>query len=247
MVDSERTAILEKIAKLFALAEGRGATPAEAATAAAHAQRMLEKYKLSRAEVDELDAEEPVEGNSEMFSDTKVPRWVLILSDNVARANDCRIYIGGKWVKTGNPLRPLRSVGKRIVIVGRKSDSEIARYMFVYLHREIERLAQEALKSGLVSGRTGGSEFRIGAAMEVGARILAAKREERAQATTTAIVRVNQQEAEVESFMDKLDLKSTSMSCGRNDETARTHGRVAGSTIEVRPGVGGREARELKA
>ena len=48
---SDHAHIIEKIAKLLQLAEGKGTTPAESATAAAQASRLMFKYGIEQAEL----------------------------------------------------------------------------------------------------------------------------------------------------------------------------------------------------
>lgn len=128
--------IITKVAHLLKLAEG-SSNPNEAAVAAAHAQRLMDEYRISEAEVADTEAQpdEPIcQHGDPMFTSasSRMPTWLSYLANTVARANDCRIY------------RSYRRRKRVIMIVGRKSDVQVTHYLFAYCRRETERLAEQA-------------------------------------------------------------------------------------------------------
>lgn len=126
--------VLRKVTGLRNLAAKAG-TVAEAEAAAARADALIHKYRLSEADVEsastEAPKEAPTEGAPLAESMTQIPKWhrrlVCILADHYGCfmwTSGCRGY---KW---------------KIRIVGRPSDVEVVRYMFAWISTEIARFAQ---------------------------------------------------------------------------------------------------------
>lgn len=236
-MDNDKKSVIDKIAKLLRLAE-RAGTPGEAAAAAAQAQRMMQKYKIAQAEVaaDSGTPDEKVHEYSGLFATgPRMPTWVVFLARSVARSVDCRTFTRW-WYGDTFPRRRERSV---ISLVGRPSDIAVAQYMFKYLHREIERLTQEALATGAIYGRTGSVNFRLGAVYAIQEKLKASKAEVRAEATSTALVKLDSDNAAVEAYMRAMKLKKGRVARISADDEARALGHEAGSSIAVRPGVDG--------
>ena len=124
--DVKREKILDRVKKLLALSTSSNVH--EAATAAAAAQKLMLEHKLTEADVS--DTQEGQMFELSMGAAGFASRWKFVLVTAVARAFFCEA-VG---------LR----VGKRrkVRIVGRKEDVEIAARVFRYLHAEINRLAK---------------------------------------------------------------------------------------------------------
>jgi hypothetical protein len=158
--------VIEKVAKLLALATGRGTTPEEAATAAAAAQRLMLRHRIEQAEVQQLESDDAIgfasaRGSSEAGSPEaflfQTKRWQLDLLKSIAGANGCMPVI----------TRNERS-GKWMELVGRESDLEICRYLWAYLSGEIQRLKAEQTR-GWSQARK--SHFCLGAVHTIGAAL----------------------------------------------------------------------------
>lgn len=131
--------IVQKVAKLLALAAGKGTTPEEAATAAAAAQRLMLRYRIEQAELAQIEDDDPM-GATSPTPRERVPgqphegfvyqtkRWQIDLLNAIARANGCMSL-----------LSPSQRTGRWLDLVGRRSDLEICKYLWVYLSGEIER------------------------------------------------------------------------------------------------------------
>lgn len=151
--------VIEKVAKLLALATGKGTTPEEAATAAAAAQRLMLRHRIERAEVDAVDADDPIaftassgspgEGRQEAFLYQR-KRWQLDLLKAIATSNGCMPVITRK-----------ERAGKWVELVGRRSDLEICGYLWGYLAGEIERLKTQQTRGWSAAHK---SHFCLGAA-----------------------------------------------------------------------------------
>jgi uncharacterized protein DUF2786 len=158
--------VIEKVAKLLALAAGRGTTPEEAATAAAAAQRLMLRHRIEQAEVDAVDADDPIGltspggGNEEGGPEGALyqkHRWQLDLLKAIAGANGCMPVI----------MRKERA-GKWMQLVGRRSDLDICGYLWAYLSREIERLRVEQTRGWSAARK---NHFCLGAAHTIAAAL----------------------------------------------------------------------------
>jgi hypothetical protein len=229
---------VSKAIRLLKLAQSDN--PHEAASAAAKAQEIIDRYKLtgigegseipgaSAPEEEIRDFENPLESTS-----GNLARWRVALASTLARANQSQIYL----------LRVYN--GSRIQIVGRPSDAETIRYLYQYLVNEIERLTKVHAKG---NGKTWANNFRLGIVEEIGSRL----REQR-EATVeqikiespSAIVRVDQslarleaQSAQVKEWMkENLKLRQT-YARSSFDSSAREAGRRAGQSIQLGGGKG---------
>jgi len=136
MIDDK---IIQRLQRLLALAEGRGATEAEAALAMERAQDLLAKHNLSMASVfaagakdtekreeSELDAIKGSKGRAAMY------KWQQELMRSIADANYCR-----HWIRT---TYNRRSKLNSHVLIGRESNVVACRLMFEYLLQSMDRM-----------------------------------------------------------------------------------------------------------
>lgn len=206
-------AIAEKIRKLLALAEG-STNEHEAALAAQRAQEMMLKHHVDEARVhgQDVKADPIAEERAIVFADwnqkgTRIQGWLIGLMGAVSRSVCCDYY----YVP-----------GRAIYLVGRESDRQIAKYLFEYLRREIDRLAEQgwnkpgthnAFPSNAKRWRRG---FRLGCVAAIRERLAkptrpapAAGQLPAAPVTETALVLRNRLE-EVDTWVkDNLKLTST--------------------------------------
>lgn len=227
MTDADRERVIDKVRKLLALAEGAGATPGESAAAAARAAEILERYKLSLSELDiETDAE-PVGKDAEMYrGGGSLPGWIRMLAHICAKSCGCSTYLS--WTPMGR--------SRRICLVGRKSDTEVATYMFCYLRREIDRLAIEARDWGELRGSVSLNNFRIGACYTIGKRLSVVRDETRRESTSTAIAKVEKLDAKVEAVVKSMKLRTAKKPKVTPDASARRLGMQAAERIELHSG-----------
>lgn len=132
----------------------------EAGNAAAQAQTLMSRHSITEAMVDVgADADETEEaievGLLHKHDAKNMPSWKRSLCNTMCEVNQCHGY------SHGNELR----------IIGRPGDATTVRYLFSYVSREIDRLAdQEAALRG-TPDRTWKNNFRIGAMREVNSRL----------------------------------------------------------------------------
>lgn len=228
-------------------------SPHEAANAAARAQAIIDRYKLTglSAESDIPGAAREPEEEIREFEDPldyaksgegkNLSRWKVALASTLAKANQSRIY-----TSRGIKMPSIR-------IVGRPSDAETIRYMYQYLVNEIERLTKVHAKG---NGKTWANNFRLGIVDEIGDRLREQREEtlEKMKAETVgtstgqtgmALVRLDKalatlekQGADVQGWMDKNMRLRKTYARVRTDYGAREAGRQAGKSIQFGGGKG---------
>lgn len=149
------TEALEKAAKLLRLATS--SNPHEAALAASRAQEIMDRFKLSADAVNgaggEIKTDEPIADfrHDPLERASKVDRWKSWLAMEIAKGNQCKVYLAGG-----------------LCLIGRPSDVQTVRYLFSWMAREIERLAARDCAG---CGRTYWNNFRLGAVETVARRL----------------------------------------------------------------------------
>jgi hypothetical protein len=127
------TKIIDRIRKLMAMATS--ANEAEAAAFAGKAQALLAEHNLS---LDDIKGEEDDELGMDISTLTDAYPWRRPLADAVARMYFCS-YAYGETLK-GRTKYDVHG------FVGRKHNVEVAKLMFDYLWRAIDRMARDAAK-----------------------------------------------------------------------------------------------------
>ncbi len=120
--------IIDKICKCFRLAES--ANPNEAAAALRQAVGLMQKYDISEEQVDshELSINQLNESSVSSCSTVKPAYWILALSNLVAEAFDCRVYIARK-----HQSKP------EFIFIGTDNRPEVAGYLYTILYRSLGR------------------------------------------------------------------------------------------------------------
>jgi hypothetical protein len=251
-------AILDKIAGLLQLAE-KNNNVNESAVAAQAAQTLLTKHRLTRADLDghSTEKKESCETAAKpLFTGNRIANWRKQLAGTVAEVNGCRIYYSRQYDKTGTngDWRNRREYHINIKIVGYPSDIDIVRYFFSYLDREIQRLFEIARAAKTISGKTGGTSFKVGACNAVCVRLHQAYGEQRAEAkkmleagTSQAIVKLDAADAEVDEFYNSIGLGKAKRAPRTNvDYDAYAKGQKAGKTVGLHKGLtGGKSSTKL--
>lgn len=124
------TKILDRIKKLLAMSNARGGSANEVAVAAAEAARLMQLHKLTEQDIPTDAAEGPDMVDLPAGADF-LDSWRFVLVTCVARSFMCEA-VG------------LRAAGRRKVrVVGRREDVEVALEVYRHLAQEIERLTSE--------------------------------------------------------------------------------------------------------
>lgn len=221
--------VLDRLRKLLALAKSDN--PHEASLAAELAQKLMVQHHLDEFALENADRppEEPIEDQGAIEPERdgqprRIPSWEVFLAGAVARSVDCRIYY---------------TPGERISVVGRKSDAQVARYLFMYLARAINRLADTFWKQegdrrqGAARWKNG---FRLGAVETIRVRLQAGYRQAVQEATagdaSKALMLVRRGE-QVEGWMDRNLRLGTSRRATYSSASGHEVGQRAGQSIDL--------------
>jgi hypothetical protein len=237
-----KEAIVDRIHRLLALSNSSNAN--EAAAAAAQAQKLMERHAISEAmlEAESPEKPEPIENTVLYSSGHAVKKWKNWLSYTVCELNQCKSY------RSRGTLR----------IIGRKSDADTVKYLYLYLVNEIERLSKKECWIGGSQGIVWKNNFCVGACQEVMKRMKEAAAETRREmqqearakngngggtallCLRNALVRLDQRKADVETWASEyLNLRTTNArSSGRVDLDGLQAGMRAGRNIPLGSGPG---------
>lgn len=215
----------------------------EAASAAAKAQAIIDKYKIGAIAL-EMGEDHKTPVNTEPiinFGDEAVldrgkayiSSWRIRLAATIAHANQCRIYLRGPAIN----------------LVGRPSDAETVRYLYAWLSNETDRLAS---LHGKGYGKVWSNNFRLGVVDALKEKLEAERIDTRSEmineagSSPAAIVRVDQAMnamvqlgAAVQEWMDlNMNLKKASPRPYQNNNSARQAGYKAGQSISLNSSKG---------
>jgi hypothetical protein len=145
--------VIEKARRLLQLRD-RAATPGEAQAAARALAKMLDKHRISIAELEmrgDQDAEPMVADESEpLLRYKRLPIWKKDLLRTLCEHYGVACWRNGRV--RGYDYRGRRRVSYAMHMCGRKSDMDMVRYMFAWLSNETENLSrQECAGLGSVS------------------------------------------------------------------------------------------------
>jgi len=228
---------IEKARKLLNLANSDN--PNEAASAAAQAQKILDKYEITKTMLEEHGEEEPDNEDVAIFNKAplheatrfNLDKWRSRLAQIIANNNMCDIF--------------LRTAGnnKQVIIVGRPSDVEKVRYLFDWMFTETERLCS---RDGVGMGRTWRNNYRHGIVDTISKKMIEARQEVVAElkavnSSSTALVRVESALQKIEKRTEQSKSKVKEVTGGKSDYgsrmtwqgEARLQGRKAGEEINV--------------
>lgn len=218
---------IETVRKLLALSTSSNAH--EAANAAARANDLIDKYRLSMFDLEEAEVpvEPIVQDTDYIYQSGKVTVWKKHLMYTLTRH-----YGVAYWNDAGyNNGRKV----SRYRMVGRKSDMDITRYMMSYLSLECERLsALEAKGTGL--GRVFVSSYQEGFVAGITEQLRLSREAIKKEATSTAIVKIDSayQEAEDSMYAMVPNLKTVkTRSYRRTDNHAYGMGKTRGQNIHL--------------
>jgi len=164
---------LDKVRKLLALS--RSADVHEAASAAARAQALVERYRLEGLlEAEEAATAEPIE-DEVLETARRSRRWKAVLASGLAEVNHCLAYT--------------REEGRerQIVLAGRAPDRAAVQSLWEWLVPQIEWLSAT---HGAGHDKRWHDDFRVGAADTVCARLRSVSAEQHAGVDPTALVRL---------------------------------------------------------
>lgn len=189
--------IIEKVQKLLSLSKSSNAN--EAAAAAAKANELLDKHRLSLADLEtsiEEDVEVAEEDNEYLYQTGRTTPWKVELA-NVLTEHYGVIYYNEVAWKNGRHFTQYR-------MVGRPSDMSIVKYMYAWLSMEVERLSKQEAKG---KGRVYVGSYQKGFVAGVASQLRLSRIEIRKEASSSALVKIDARGSEAEAMLQKLHPK----------------------------------------
>lgn len=234
---SDISAIIEKVKKLLSLSTSSNANEAAVATAAAN--RIIDQYRLSTADLEtSLEPEELVEeDDGYIYESGRINPWksslvnVLVNHYGLTFWNDCH-WITGRQVS-------------RYKLVGRRSDIEIAKYMFSWLTAECQRLSDLEAKG---KGRVYVGSYCAGFVKGIATQLGSSRAEAQKTASSSAIIKINARSEEAELAMHTLhnNLRSSkSYSKTHIDRDAFSKGKSKGEAMHLGSSLSGGNVKLL--
>jgi len=236
-----QTKIVDRIRKLLKLAESSNVD--EAANAAAHAQRLMERHNIDVALLDDGAGKDrwAVSDHPDMPLATgkRIATWKVRLCQDLAEVNGCEAYFNAD---EGGAMD--------LCLVGAREDALNVQRLYTYLTTEIDRLAVcfRAALPKRAKVRTALESFRVGAVDTIHWRLKeaqeaarkAARKAARAESSTalaridTAIARLDSRAAEARSFYENvLNPEPAADREETRDWGAYQAGVVAGSQLDL--------------
>jgi hypothetical protein len=169
--------VIAKVRRLYALAN-KNASEHEAAAALAAAEKLIQQYRLSSADLETGPGAAVVADPDpiERFG-RRVPKWLRMLISYLAVHYGCATY------------RTTFTDGSHIQrVFGRPDDIRLFRLQYDRVKQQIARLTSRNCKG---RSRTYHDSYRKGMVATIGDRLAAARAEARQEATTAAIVKVD--------------------------------------------------------
>lgn len=148
--------VIDRLKALLALAEGKGATEAEAQLAMEHAQALMLKHSLTVATVEASGGTKEAR-LKDQTSKNLMFKWQRQLFEVVAKVNFCHFSLVYKRTASGE------EIAGGYEIIGRQSNVIAARNMYEYLAQTIARLVkQECGTSSSAQFTKYANSFRLG-------------------------------------------------------------------------------------
>lgn len=225
--------IIEKISNLRKLSTSSNAN--EAAVAAAMADKLIAKYRLSEAELEikEEKFSQPEFDDGFVYETKRITKWKNSLILFISKHYGCAVYNS-----IGYDNNSGRSIS-RYKLVGSKEDMSIVKYMFSWLTGEIERLCHKESKG---KGHIYSNSFCIGAVSGIVQQMNLSKKEVASTVTnSTALARVDNKFETANSFMNnnlKLGKSKTTSNSSQIDYTAYNKGIEVGKNIHLGKVIG---------
>lgn len=223
--------IIEKVQKLLALS--KSANVNEAAVAAGIANRLIDQYRLSTADLEcSSEMEEAFEeDDGYIYESGKITPWKARLVHVLVAHYGCA-YFNHESYATGRKVTRYRLVGKR-------SDIAIAKYMFAWLTAECSRLADLEAKG---QGRVFVGSYCMGFVRGVAAQLKASRADAQNEATSAAIVKIDSRAAAAKAALYKMHtnlVSKKSTSSAQINHQAYGMGHSKGNSIHLGSSLSG--------
>ncbi len=221
---AERERLLERVRKLFAMAQQSDASPHEAEIALRRCQSLMSKYGINEADLHTSEF-----GSAEFTKGRTIPSHVKFLASAVAKLHDV-LFVRGE-----NGFAEFR---------GFDVDAKVARLTLEYLIEAVERALANRKRAGdFPAGRSAAYDYRLGFSTQVNERVRAIVKERKAaeQATAGSGRSLTVRKMEIVDRECGHDLRNASFSSSRGARNAAAHaaGIDDGSNVSLDQQVGG--------
>lgn len=229
MSNNNLTSVIDRVQKLLALSKSQNAN--EAANAAAAANRLIDQYRLSEADLESTFQNiEPIEEDEGyIYESGRINPWKSTLVNVLVRHYGLAHWNDADW-STGRQVSRFR-------LVGRKSDITIAKYMFAWLTAECQRLSDQEAKG---KGRIYVGSYCLGFVNGVSTQLRLSRAEVQKDATSAAIVKIGGRSEAAKSFMYSLHNLRSKRSGGSShiDHNAFSAGKSKGESLHLGSSLG---------
>jgi hypothetical protein len=236
--------IIDRIKKLLALSTSSNAN--EAAAAAGKAAQMMADYELEEADLRVESGASNSDPIDNIFWDGVNGQRVITWKSNILMGLIKAFHCHGWYTYVIEGEYPNRTKHNRFKVVGRRANVQTANYMYLYLEKEIERLANNAwlnfnafspVEANRIHGKHYKNSFFLGASNEIYRRLIEQVAAEKVESVTDskAMVLVRQDHKEVEKYFNQIKpaLKNVAQSKSYINRDAHTQGKEAGSKINL--------------
>jgi hypothetical protein len=238
-MDTSVSPIIERVKKLLALSTSANAN--EAANAAAAANRLIDAYRLSSADLETNEDEiDPMEEDQDfVYESGRITAWKVSLV-NVLASHYGLAIINKPDYSTGR-------MTSRYRLVGRRNDIAVAKYMFSYLMNECLRLSVSEARG---RGRIFAASYYQGFVSGIREQLNASRVEAKKNATEAAIIKIDSRSKEANDFLNgqyKSLKYSKHTSQSQIDCYAYGKGQVAGKNTHLGQSMNCKSVKMLNA
>jgi len=230
-----RESIVEKIKKLLSLASNNPSEN-ESAVAAHQARKMMDKFQISRMEVEQFDRSE-FGTSSHIHNSSAMPKWMSCLALEVGKYNDTVVSMTREYANWTHK--------KGIVFKGYEADAILATVMFEYLCQAVNHRTARARDEGMVSGRREMNSFRWGASCTLINRLRTIRLERENQMKEVAATGKGLMVMKKEAVYEEFGRQQQSNTRVSTNQHAAEMGNRAGAKISLDPQVTGSSNLQL--
>lgn len=241
--------VMRRIQKLLAIAQDTRANPAEAAAAAAMAEKVMRKYQIEHADLVQREVRGDqdamtfmdVQAKMKMFEladgckPKKVPPWSGWLAYHLAKLHDCEL----RYVHSER--------GVAIRLFGYRVDVQVAAWTFDYLVQQVVGGLKDYQRGGTTRSKAESESFRRGFVLAVCNTIDAAKAEKDAAmaATVTSRALVVSKAVALAERYGEFNYR-TVKSAHKHNAEAYCAGRAKGQQVKLTAGINGDAQRQQR-
>ena len=217
--------IIDKIKKMFALAQSSNEN--EAAMAMAMAHELLQKYNLSMTDIEAKGEKSELE--TDYYAKASHP-WQVTLVKAISKANYCDMFISYSTVGFGNTGRAIRE--KTMVIVGKEHNVAAVKVMADYILGAIEK----GSKKMYGTGKALVASYKVGFSQAVQHRLWMMRQQDMATSECRDLVVVA--DKEVEDFFKKEKMGTYKAESRAHDYAGYAAGALDGRNLPLNEQIG---------